>query len=103
LDGVGPLRMTVKKFQEYVSSFVHLYLILSIGGRAPKLTRISLNTHIFDTLIDCVASVPIDSDSIIFELKHNQKILGIPFLNCFRLCWAALGVKYETRFAYVYK
>ena len=32
LDGVGPLRMTVKKFQEYVSSFVHLYLILSIGG-----------------------------------------------------------------------
>ena len=24
--------MTVKKFQEYVSSFVHLYLILSIGG-----------------------------------------------------------------------
>ena len=27
LDGGGPLRITVEKFQKYVSSFVHLYRV----------------------------------------------------------------------------
>jgi hypothetical protein len=32
LDGDAPLRIAVEKFRKYVSSCVHLYRVLSIGG-----------------------------------------------------------------------